>query len=303
MKNLITEIEKSWKIIFEEFNSNVNKDIVESKTESKLHKLVYSWKNIIKESMNKENFSVQSFSLKEITEDDISVISNHFLKKIQNQNYFKMYEEIEKFLNINYEIIKTVRSYSCANMECSKDFVQILFILSNFKKSLDFDEIWYLKIIFKELYSLLDKYSIFFSISCSLKGFDDKKNNSTGDKHLEFFQSKIFDKGINKYNYVIIEDYDSSNKTIFFRVISNKSIKNIENDKSWIKVSANRNKFEHFFLDSVLKGINEVVLDDLKNCVYYLIGMNIWLLTILDQQFKDMFNWKNLLEENQKLKL
>lgn len=51
--------------------------------------------------------------------------------------------------------------------------------------------------------------------------------------------------------------------------------------------------FEHLFLHSSLKEINlidDVVLKDLKNSVYYLIGMNVWLLTKLDQEFKDMPN-------------
>ena len=131
---------------------------------------------------------------------------------------------------------------------------------------------------------MLDKYNIFFSISCS------RVNSS--DKYFDLFNLKILDKGINKYNYIIIEKYDSINKSVHFRVLNNKALEKIGKDKAWNKVLWNRNRFEHLFLDSALKEINleiDDVLDDLKNSVYYLIGMNIWLLTNLDQEYKNMF--------------
>lgn len=162
MKNLLEKIEESWKIIFLEFDFSLNKNIIDSNLKSKLTKLENSWKNAINQLKKQQKFSIQSFDLKEISENDLSKIFNEYLQKIQNQSYFKMYEEINNFLNINYQMIKILGSFSWKNMECSRDFFQILFNFSNFMKNQDFDEILYLKIIFKELYSLLDKYSMFF---------------------------------------------------------------------------------------------------------------------------------------------
>lgn len=293
---LITKIDKILNKINKEFTNNITKQIINSEIIDKNNNLNNYFYNKVKLSKIKTEKTLK-FNDDYIEKNSIEKYWYWINNKIINIKFYeKMFKEVENLIDINEDINNLIFLFKeieiMENKKYSDCFIELFIILNNYKQfnqTNNFNKNWYLKIIFKELFSLIDKIILEQCLYYSSKkinfNLEDIKNNSS----LKYLIFNFLPAKIDKWNLIFIEKYNQETKEITLKSKKNFLLKKIEYDEAWIEVNDLRNNLEHKITNSLIdrfpnKGIKDFEQINLEYSIKYLIGLTIYMLHNLNIQ-------------------
>lgn len=282
--NLKPEMQ-SFNIIFknisEEFKKNIGKEKFDKSSVQLLENLWNSLKSKIKQKQDKINLNEW------VSKNDLNKTINLFNfnvsdLKLNLKKLIFLVQELIDLLNNNFDIVMSeCKKFNKVYLPSTIDLITILKNYTKFRNEENFSKTWYSKVIFKELFSNLDKIIVDYSLIKTKENFIFNKSEIIEclfNEKLSLFKMMVWEKKIDKWKIVVLEKFDSKQNILSFKTLENKLLKEIENDKMWVTLKIHRDKFEHswadFFLDNIFNEMNT----NFTYFIVYLISLNIYLL-------------------------
>ncbi|WP_308150279.1 hypothetical protein [Spiroplasma sp. AdecLV25b] len=277
---LESEIKFNSKELFQYINK-LKESSLQNYEEDYQYGYVTGYNDVIKKQQEKINLN-EWLSDKDIIE--LKTIFNFNVSdlKLKFKNLTLLIDEFLNLIDNNFNIvISECKKFNQVYRPSTIDLVMILKNYSQFRKQEVFNEQWYLKIIFKELFSNIDKIIVDYSLTKTIEKFiinEVQVMNYFCNEKLELFKMLVWEKKLNKWKIIILENINSKENTVSFKTFENKILKEIENDKVWVTLKIYRNKFEHSWADFFIKNVFNKMNTNFKYFIIYLIGLNIYLL-------------------------
>jgi len=243
-------------------------------------------KNYKKQFFKKEiNFNEieKKFNLKNLNYEKFYnfLILNHKDMTISFQNYKKTLNDfLLKIKNLNpYFICKNIFN---RNWVTFHELFEIIKLMNEIKS----DNVILTKLIFKELYSILDRTVAEFCNRLSTKTFQNiSQENINQNPYLEAFL-KFINLKINKNNFIILKNYSVENNKIIFESKSNPYFQKLKFNPIWQSINYTRNILEHSAPTNFYFINKEKQLETIAN-IYLLLGFNFYLISELNNNFSN----------------
>ena len=209
------------------------------------------------------------------------LILNHKDMTISFQNYKKTLNDfLLKIKNLNpYFICKNIFN---RNWVTFHELFEIIKLMNEIKN----DNVILTKLIFKELYSILDRTVAEFCNRLSTETFQNiSQENINQNPYLEAFL-KFINLKINKNNFIIIKNYSVENNKIIFESKSNPYFQKLKFNPIWQSINYTRNILEHSAPTNFYFINKEKQLETIAN-IYLLLGFNFYLISELNNNFSN----------------
>lgn len=249
-----------FKKISEEFKNSIGQDKFNKNSVDLMEKLWKTLRDKIKKQQEKINLN-EWISDKAIIE--LKTIFNFNVSdlKLKFKNLTLLIDEFLNLIDNNFNIIiSECKKFNQVYRPSTIDLVMMLKNYSQFRKQEVFNEQWYLKIIFKELFSNIDKIIVDYSLTKTMEKFiinEVQVMNYFCNEKLELFKMLVWEKKLDKWKIIILENINSKENTVSFKTFENKILKEIENDKVWVTLKIYRDKFEHSWADFFLNFVEK----------------------------------------------
>lgn len=209
------------------------------------------------------------------------LILNHKDMTISFQNYKKTLNDfLLKIKNLNpYFICKNIFN---RNWVTFHELFEIIKLMNEIKN----DNVILTKLIFKELYSILDRTVAEFCNRLSTETFQNiSQENINQNPYLEAFL-KFINLKINKNNFIILKNYSVENNKIIFESKSNPYFQKLKFNPIWQSINYTRNILEHSAPTNFYFINKEKQLETIAN-IYLLLGFNFYLISELNNNFSN----------------
>jgi len=209
------------------------------------------------------------------------LILNHKDMTISFQNYKKTLNGfLLKIKNLNpYFICKNIFN---RNWVTFHELFEIIKLMNEIKS----DNVILTKLIFKELYSILDRTVAEFCNRLSTETFQNiSQENINQNPYLEAFL-KFINLKINKNNFIILKNYSVENNKIIFESKSNPYFQKLKFNPIWQSINYTRNILEHSVPTNFYFMNKEKQLETIAN-IYLLLGFNFYLISELNNNFSN----------------
>lgn len=270
-----------FKKISEEFKRNIGKEQFNQNSVQLLDDLWKSLKGKLSKKQGKINLNEwisneRIIKMKSLFDFNVNELN------LKLKNLTLLIQELIDLLISNFDlIISECKKFNRIYLPSTVDLVTILKKYAKFISNDIFIDTQYLKFIFKELFSNLDKIAVDYSLIKTAESIcinESKQMDFLWNEKLLLFKMLVWEKKIDKWNIIILEKFDNKQNIISFKILKNKILKEVENDKMWVTLKIHRDKFEHswadYFLDNIFKNKNTNFI----HFIVYLIGLNIFLL-------------------------